>query len=197
MYPHKTRIGFPPLVTDSACMSSTEKQTPRRDKHKPSRPAEREPSLEEQVPPSNIEVERELIGCLLLDGGQVALEKLQPADFHDEFNAFLFTTIRDAWRGGVALNTKGTLLHWMSSTGKLREAKARFTRDAWYHLGCMMQTGLVCNLERYCLILRELRKKRAAKYIGTELLKKAVQDDVTAEQWRSDVSSYLKDFDKL
>jgi replicative DNA helicase len=180
-------------------MASTEKQT-RRDerKHKPARPADRESSHEENdVWPCNVQIERELIGCLLIAGCEYALDTLQAKDFHDEFCAFLFTEIREARQQKVPVNSEGTLLHWLTGRGALAKAGAKYPRDTAWHLADMMSKGIVANVQHYCGVLRELRKKRAAKHVSLDLLRMSVKDEVTAEKWRSEVDSKLRDFDRL
>ena len=180
-------------------MTSTNGQTRRDERRgKPHRHVTRQEPLEENDQwPANVKIERELIGCLLLAGCEYALDTLQVKDFHDEFCGFLFSEIREARKQGVPVNSEGTLLHWLTKRGALKKAGQKYPSDTAWHLANMMQSGVVANVEHYCKVLRELRKKRAAARIAREALKDALQDDVPSEQWRANVDSKLKDFDRL
>lgn len=172
--------------------------TQRERRQRPDQPANRDSSLDENdLWPSNVQIERELIGCLLLAGCEYALDALQAKDFHDGFCAFLFSEIREARVQGVPVNSEGTLLHWLAKRGALKKAGQKYPTNTAWHLADMMTKGVVANVKHYCEVLRELRKKRAAKRISLDGLRLAQSDDVPSDQWRTEVEGYLRDFDRL
>jgi hypothetical protein len=97
----------------------------------------------------------------------------------------------------VPVNSEGTILQWFKQRGAYDPASKKYPVDTAWHLADMMTKGVVANVNYYCTVLRELRKKRAAKKISLDAHKLAVQDDVPSGQWRTEVDGFLKDFDRL
>lgn len=174
---------------------SGSKDKPREKADKPS--TRQAPKEDEPCWPCNVQIERELIGCLLLAGSEYALGTLQAKDFHNDFCALMFSEVKAAKEAKVPINSQGTLLQWFKDRGALSKASQRFPDDTAWHMAEMMQDGVVANVPYYCQVLRELRRKRAAMWISLEAVKVASQDDQSAEFWRRDLAGKLSDFDRV
>lgn len=152
--------------------------------------------LLDSIPPSNPQIELELLGMLFVAGGDKAFELLEPEDFHDPMRAFLFGELKAAWTAKVPFQTEGALLEWMKRRAGVGRMNAHFGEGWAYEFALGMERGLPCNVGYYCSILRDLRKRRLAIHLCLTALRGAYNDSVSAPRWRKRVGQLLEKFDE-
>ena len=145
--------------------------------------------LEKRVP-CDSEMERELLGTLMLFWETPEVEpawKLHRRDFYLEENAMLFEALIAAKAASIPVNSGPVFTDWLKESGWwLKIAKAGGFESGHDMLdwlfGLVMPSGVVStHVGYYCAVLRKHRLLRAWKSVAEEIAEACCKPEATAE----------------
>lgn len=134
--------------------------------------------------PSNVRLERELLGaCFVDDRCGLAFERLHERDFWDAIHARLFNAMKRAWIEKKPFQSSGFLME------VIRDWEPE---DRVVAFQILKDGGMPVHIPHYCDGLRELRRKRAIMQIGDELSKAAGDPATNSATWVALCHEWLK-----
>lgn len=141
------------------------------------------------APPSNVDMERQILGGLFVTTRDVDREMitawLHEKDFFDPFYSFMFRELRTIVHLKIPM-TSVAIIQSMTERSTLRRAKSRFHENIAHDIGAMIADGLDCHahFRHYSDVLRRLRIKRAHIQIATDMLQSAWDETKSPEDVR-------------
>ena len=126
---------------------------------------------EMDVPPSDLEAERSVLGCVMLDAAVVDSVRAiigEPRAFHSPQNRVIWSVLRDMHDRGVGIDSV-TLHDELQRRGQLEEAGGMTAL-----LGLMEAVPRIDHAEHYAKIVRDKFNLRQLVESGTERIRKAL-----------------------
>ena len=158
--------------------------------------------LIDRTPPSNLEIEKELLSALFMDERcEYAFEHLEKLDFHDPFHGWLFIELNVAWQKNTPFQSSGELIalsknrNWQDQLAKNTSSDSVLNdvmlliRDAT--CSRWVPNGSAANIPYYCEVLRGLRRRRASVRLSIDLLVKAHDATMDSESWTEYVTAQV------
>ena len=124
------------------------------------RPAE----LLDRLPPQDLDAERSVIGCCLLDSAVLDDLSLKPGDFYAEANAILFRHLR-------ALRERGRVDVLLLRDSLTKAAELEAIGGEAYLATCATAVPYAANVQSYAKIVRAKAEYRAIIHASTEALR--------------------------
>ncbi|NQT40258.1 MAG: hypothetical protein HQ581_22385 [Planctomycetes bacterium] len=137
------------------------------------------PELLDQLPPQDLEAERAVIGCILLKPSimEPVSKYLEPSDFYADRNQEMFFACAKLDYEGKGIDHV-TLVDRLKRDGHYEEHQTR------EHIAVAASTVAVwLHWPHYARIVWEMRCRRLAIHLASDLLRTAYDDSVDAEQW--------------
>lgn len=117
-----------------------------------------------KVPPSNEELEKSVLGGILIDKDAIGVvsQLLKPVDFYNDINSIIFSSMLTLYDARKPIDA-------LTVTAQLKKDKNDDKVDSTYLADLVNAVPTAANIESYALILKELSTKRALITIGTQI----------------------------
>ncbi len=117
-----------------------------------------------KVPPNSEELEKSVLGGILIDRDAIGVvsQVLKPEDFYNNINSIVYSAMLTLYDGRKPIDA-------LTVTAQLKKDKNDDKLDSTYLADLVNAVPTAANIESYSLILKELSTKRALITIGTQI----------------------------
>jgi replicative DNA helicase len=153
--------------------------------------------LLDKAPPSNCEMEKQLLGGLWVTERDVdrdrLLKWLDEKDFFDPFHQFMFRELKAISSLEIPM-VATAIIQSMLERGTLKRARNRFHDNIQHDIGSMLADGIDCraHFKYYAETIRRFRIQRAHIQIATDVLKLSWDEEQTPESVRKRFYGWMK-----